>query len=112
MAVKAEIILAALCREEGLPSPQFEFRFHDERKWRFDLAWPRERVAVEIEGGAFSRGRHTRGAGFVADLEKYNTAVLLGWRVLRFTPSQARTNAVETIKELWKKPEPYEPENE
>ena len=65
-----------------------EYRFHPERKWRFDFANPHMKVAVEIEGGAFSGGRHTRGAGFVADCEKYNQATVLGWRVLRY-PSVA-----------------------
>jgi len=69
---------------------QLEYRFDEMRRWRFDLAWPAERVAVEIEGGAWVRGRHTRGKGFVADLEKYNEAVCAGWRVLRVTPDQVR----------------------
>lgn len=96
--VKAEIILAAMCREEGLPSPQFEYKFHDARKWRFDLAWPKEMVAVEIEGNAWSTkggGKHMR----QDDFDKYNEAEILGWLVLRFTPQVARTeNAVATIK--------------
>lgn len=74
----------------GLPKPEAEFRFHPTRKWRFDYAWPERSLAAEIEGGAFVGGRHTRGAGFVRDLEKYNTAVLLGWKVLRFTPTAVR----------------------
>lgn len=61
-----------------------EYRFHDKRRWRFDFAWPEKKIAVEIEGGVWTGGRHTRGAGFIADAEKYNTAALLGWRVLRF----------------------------
>src|SRR5579859_6800715 len=67
-----------------------ELRFC-ERKWKFDFAisggW-NHYVAIEIEGGAFIQGRHTRGAGFIKDMEKYNHAALLGWRVLRFTPQQ------------------------
>jgi len=43
-------------------------------------------IAVEVEGGVWSRGRHVRGAGYLADLEKYNAAVVMGWRVLRYTP--------------------------
>lgn len=74
-----------LIRALGLPTPEREFRFHDTRKWRFDFAWPDQKIAVECEGGAWSGGRHTRGAGFIADCEKYNAAALQGWRVFRFT---------------------------
>ena len=72
-------------RAIGGPAPTCEFRFHDERKWRFDFAWPESRIAVEIEGGIWSGGRHTRGAGFISDAAKYNHAAALGWRVFRLT---------------------------
>ncbi len=80
-----EATFALQLRAEGLPEPEREYRFHPTRRWRFDFAWPEKMLAVEIEGGTWSRGRHTRGAGFEADCEKYNAATLLGWRVLRFT---------------------------
>ena len=51
--------------------------------WRFDLAWPETMFAVEIEGGIWTGGRHTRGKGFEADLIKYGAAQLLGWTVYR-----------------------------
>src|ERR1019366_6287530 len=62
-----------------------EFRFHSLRRWRFDFACPQKLLAVECEGGTYSGGRHTRGAGFESDCEKYAEAVLMGYRVLRFT---------------------------
>lgn len=65
--------------------PDGEYRFHPERRWRFDFAYPDLKIAVEAEGGVFSAGRHTRGMGFVNDTEKYNQATLLGWRVFRYT---------------------------
>ncbi len=80
--------LIGLCRAAGLPVPVAEHRFAPPRRWRFDYAWPEQKVAVEIDGGAFVQGRHTRGAGFVKDMEKSNAAVLAGWRVLRYTPQQ------------------------
>jgi hypothetical protein len=72
----------------GLPAPTPEHRFHPEREWRFDWAWPEQRVALEVEGGAFAGGRHTRGAGFREDIEKYNSAAAMGWRLLRVLPEQ------------------------
>jgi len=68
-----------------LPEPEREYRFHPTRRWRFDFAWPAEKVAVEIEGGIWTRGRHVRGSGFEKDCEKYNMAVAEGWRVFRLT---------------------------
>lgn len=55
-----------------------------------DFAWPEYRVAVEIEGGVWSMGRHNRPKGFIADTEKYNAAAELGWIVLRFTAQAIR----------------------
>jgi len=78
--------LTLLLQAAGLPAPEREYRFAPPRRWRFDLAYPAIRLAIEIEGGAWVRGRHTRPAGYAADCEKYNAAALLGWRVLRYTP--------------------------
>lgn len=81
-----ESLMALQLAGVGLEGFVREFRFHPVRKWRFDFAWPEKKLAIEIEGGAFVGGRHTTGAGFRADLEKYNAAALLGWKVLRFLP--------------------------
>lgn len=67
------------------PTPTREWRVCPTRKWRFDFAWPAHRVAVEVEGGVYSEGRHTRGRGFEADCEKYNIAAASGWCVIRLT---------------------------
>jgi very-short-patch-repair endonuclease len=74
-----------LCRALGLPEPTREYRFAEPRRWRFDFAWIPQRLAVEVEGGTFVRGRHVRGKGIENDCHKYNAAVVRGWRVLRFT---------------------------
>ena len=64
---------------------QREYQFHPTRKWRFDLAHPTRKLAVEIEGlgPQGSAGRHQRIAGFMGDLDKYAEAWAMGWRVLR-----------------------------
>jgi very-short-patch-repair endonuclease len=90
MTSDAEIELLRILAMIGVRTPRTEYRFHETRRWRFDLAWPAERVAVEIEGGRWVGGRHTRGAGFEADMEKYNEAALLGWTVIRVTPGMVR----------------------
>lgn len=85
----------------GLPSPAREYRFHPKRRWRFDFAWPLYKVAAEVDGGIYSRGRHVRGAGFERDAEKGNAAVMAGWRVLHFTPRMVRSGqAVRAIESL------------
>jgi len=68
-----------------LPTPEREYRFKDGRRWRFDLAFPFHRLAVEVEGGTWVSGRHTRGSGFEKDCEKYAEAAILGWRTIRVT---------------------------
>lgn len=70
---------------EGPEGWQREYVFAPPRKWRFDFAFVDRLLAVEIEGGTWTGGRHTRGAGFENDCEKYAEAILRGWRVFRFT---------------------------
>jgi hypothetical protein len=82
-----------------MPEPEREYRFAPPRRWRFDYAWPLHRVALEVEGGAFAGGRHTRGAGFRNDLEKYNTATAAGWRVFRVLPEQLLSVGVDYVKQ-------------
>lgn len=73
-----------------LAQPQIEFRFHPSRKWRFDRAWPELKIAVEIDGGTWTQGRHVRPVGYAEDCDKLNAAALLGWTVLRFTGEHVR----------------------
>jgi len=83
-----EATFALQLRALGVPEPEREYMFAKkamERNWRLDFAWPEHMLAVELQGGIWNRGRHSRGAGYIADCEKANAAVLLGWRLLRFT---------------------------
>ncbi len=72
------------------PEPTRELTFAKPRRWRFDFAWPDKMLAVEIEGGTWSRGGHNRGGVYQSNCDKYNAAILLGWRVLRFTGDDVR----------------------
>lgn len=72
-----------------------EYKFDPTRRWRADLCCIEQRIIIEVEGGVWTNGRHTRGKGFLADLEKYNTATCQGWRLIRTTPDKLLT--IETI---------------
>ena len=67
-----------------------EYKFHPTRRWRFDYATadPALKIAIEVEGAVWTNGRHTRGSGFIKDMEKYNTAASMGWTILRVTPDE------------------------
>lgn len=93
-------------KEAGLPEPIREYVFHQprdgekQRKWRFDFSYPVQKIAIEIEGGTFAgKGRHTSGTGYAKDCEKYNTATIQGWKVLRFTGAMIK-DATEVLGQL------------
>ena len=78
-------------------APRTEFRFHRTRKWRFDRAWSAEKVAVEIDGGTYSGGRHVRGQGYHDQLDKQNEAVAHGWLVLRFDTKHLKNDPIAMV---------------
>lgn len=87
-------------RGYGLPAAVAEHRFHPARKWRFDFAFVSQKVAVEVQGGIWTRGRHTRGAALKQEWEKLNAAAAMGWRILYCAPGgQARADFVNALKE-------------
>ena len=96
-----EEMFALQVMSEGLPEPERESRFHPTRRWRFDFAWIGEKIAVEIEGGVYVNGRHTRGKGFENDCIKYAEAALLGWQVIRFSTQQVKAGtAINYVKQF------------
>ena len=81
-------VFTVICKTDLHVECVKEFRFHPVRLWRFDYAIPEHKIALEVEGGVWTGGRHTSSVGFLKDMEKYNTATLMGWRVLRTTPDE------------------------
>ncbi len=77
------------CQAVGL-YPHAELKFHPDRTWRFDWAFIHgsAKVAIEIQGGIFTQGRHVRGAALLKEFEKLNAAAEMGWRILFVTPEQ------------------------
>jgi very-short-patch-repair endonuclease len=78
-------------------APVLQFRFHPERKWRMDFAFPDVMVCVDVDGGIFAAendqtaGKHARGAGIIKGFEKRNAAAELGYCVLCYGPPQVRS---------------------
>lgn len=93
-----EIVFFAVLKSAGIPLPTPEYKFLASRRFRFDYAWPDFMLALEIEGGVWTGGRHTSGAGFVRDMEKYNLAAMDGWTVVRTVPDKLlRTETINMI---------------
>jgi len=104
--------LAAQVAEVFMVTPVLEHRFgaeiaggtgkglrerlkaHGVKDWRFDLAIPEYMIAVEFDGGGFISGRHNRGMGVIGDMHKMNTAVIHGWRVLRYTHTHHKLSQI------------------
>lgn len=80
-----EQTLLAQIKREKLPLPVTHHRFHPTRRWEFDFCYPDRMIAIECEGGIFRSGggAHSSGKAILRDIEKYNTATLMGWRVFR-----------------------------
>lgn len=85
-----ELEFETLARILELPPYVREYKFMKSRKFASDFAWPELRILVEVEGGTFMGGRHTRPIGYAKDCEKYNYAAMMGWKVLRFTAPMLR----------------------
>lgn len=80
-----------------------EFKFHTARKWRADFHIKNTKLLIEVEGGIWSGGRHTRGKGYIGDMEKYNAATMMGYQVLRFSTEQVTSGfAIKQIEGLVK----------
>ena len=78
-----------------------EYKFHPTRKWRADFLITGTKILIEVEGGVWSGGRHTRGKGYIGDMEKYNEAAIMGFTVLRFSTEQVKAGvAIKQIEQL------------
>jgi ribosomal protein L21E len=97
-------LFTALCQNFNLPEPVAEFQFAKDikRRWRIDWYFhePKtgKKVALEVEGGVWTGGRHTRGKGFVGDMEKYNEMAARGIALVRVQPKDLfKISTFETV---------------
>lgn len=103
MSARGYDCFSMACIAYGLPCPQREFRFHPDRKFRFDYAWPERKVAVEMNGGIWMKGggAHSRPTNIKRDMEKNTLAAVLGWRILSYEPRRI-LDAIPEIAEALK----------
>ena len=86
---------------EKFPHFEREYRFDSERRFRFDFAFPSLKLAIELEGGIWGAGAHSRPLGIIRDMAKGNLAVLLGWSVLRYTSAQVKNGSALAEVKCW-----------
>lgn len=99
--VDSAVVFLQILRDEQLPLPVREYRFYPERKWRADYCWIDQFLILETEGAVWTQGRHTRGSGFVKDIEKYNMMTVLGYRLLRVaTPDLCKRSTLDLLKKV------------
>src|SRR5690606_18149941 len=78
-----------------------EVKFHPERKWNAAFHLVGKKILVEVEGGIWSGDRHTRGKGYIGDMEKYNAATMMGFQVIRFSTDQVKSGlAIQQIEKM------------
>ena len=95
-----EMALYTRLERAGLPLGVGQYRFVPGRLYRFDRCWPERLVAVEVQGGIWTGGRHARGAGIAAECVKLSIAAALGWRVLPVTVEMIESgSAVDLIRQ-------------
>lgn len=96
----------ALCRQlkmVGLEGWTREYRAIPGRRYRIDIAFPEQRIAVEVMGGTWANGRHNRGAGYATDCEKACLLAGMGWSYLPVTTEQVHSGlALEWIEQTLK----------
>ena len=81
---KYKLHIISVLEASGL-NYESEFIFSKERKFRFDWAVPQLCIAIEYEGIFSEKSGHTTLSGYKKDVEKYNLATKLGWKILRYT---------------------------
>ena len=101
---KYKLHIISVLEASGL-NYESEFIFSKERKFRFDWAVPQLCIAIEYEGIFSEKSGHTTLSGYKKDVEKYNLATKLGWKILRYTADNYLDfeNDLKIIKEKEKK---------
>ena len=102
-----ETLLLEQIHQANLPEPEQQVKLIPKRRYRFDFAYPRLMVAIEVDGGTWMQTNRGRSAGhahpsrITHDNEKRNLARLEGWRVFQFDTTAINDgSALKMIREL------------
>jgi very-short-patch-repair endonuclease len=87
-------IVTAFFRSYKIQDPEYEYKFHPSRKWKFDIAFINHKIAIEVDGGIWIMGGHNRGAQIKKDWEKRNTATSMGWKIFYCEPKDLCTQSM------------------
>jgi predicted transcriptional regulator of viral defense system len=84
----AEVELLRVLARAGIEAPETQYRIYHDGRFvaRVDVAWPRWRVAVEVDGYRY----HSDPRTFTADRERGNLITIAGWTLLRTAPATLR----------------------
>jgi very-short-patch-repair endonuclease len=97
---KLEAEFALQLRAHGVMPSTREYRPIPTRRYRIDFAWPKEKIGVELDGGTWKNGRHSRGKGYDADCEKLALLQLDGWTIFKATETHLKNGmAIEWTKQ-------------
>lgn len=97
--IMLDISIRAMLQEDYPYAWHSEYLF-SHRNFRFDYALPTKKIAIEIQGGTWTQGKHTRGKGYQNDCEKLNLAQTLGWNVLWYTPQMLEESITVILEDI------------
>ena len=84
MTSQLEDLFAMQLDAAGLGGYVREAQIIPNRKFRYDFYFPEHRLCVEVQGGVWSNGAHSRPTGIKRDYEKSNLCTQYGFKLLQF----------------------------
>lgn len=69
------------------------------RRFRFDYVHLKSKTAIEVNGGNYINGRHTRGVALNSEYEKFNLAQIQGYQIFLLSGDMVTKNWLDAIAE-------------
>lgn len=100
---KYEDQMAIQIKQVGLPIPERQYKWHPDRKFSADFAYPAIKLLIEIDGAIWVKGGHSSGTGITRDRIKDAEALIQGWKVLRVTSDMVKDGtAIGYLEQIFK----------